>query len=315
MEIRSITADELDLFFSFPQGTEPTQTDESRKMLMALWEEGQSQPDWCFVAEEKKEVVGRVSYRRYGRAHAAWLMEIQLPWLSNHFRIGGQLLRESLKSLFNQGVTHTLRHLNSHQLTVEEERTLLESVGFTLLQEKTIFIREFPATPMPVPKRLVFRSLEQVGEAAFVDAIQQASVNTLDPEDRAIITSVGPVQMARDFFALLQSGHWRFEPHWWQLAYTPAESLAGFVQPLLFHDHPTQGTIGYIGVTPGQRGNHYVDDLLLKAHQVLQTAGALSMYCDTNIGNFPMIQAFGRTGYHQDGSTWRYEADIQGLFE
>lgn len=114
-------------------------------------------------------------------------------------------------------------------------------------------------------------------------------------------------RLAADYFVLLQNEHWAYQPQWWQLAYTTEGVLVGFVQPLIFRATPREGTIGYIGVLPEQRGHRYVDDLLAKAHHVLQEADVLEMYCDTDSENFPMIGAFQRAGYQENGTNWHYQ--------
>ncbi len=108
-------------------------------------------------------------------------------------------------------------------------------------------------------RRLEFRTLDEVGEAAFVDAIARVSEGTLDREISAEREELGVREAARQFFELeLQLEH---DPAWCQLAYTPSGDLVGLVMPA---KNPTTPVINYIGVVPEQRGRGYVDDLLAR---------------------------------------------------
>lgn len=67
----------------------------------------------------------------------------------------------------------------------------------------------------------MYRTLaERLGEAKFIEALERASVQTLDRDDQMTIDRVGLQQMAEEYFVLLQNEHWAYQPRWWQLAYT-----------------------------------------------------------------------------------------------
>ena len=66
----------------------------------------------------------------------------------------------------------------------EKRAGLLESVGFSLKRETDRFEWRGGGGPA-VPDRLVFRTLEEVGDDAFVDAMGRVSEGTLDREIRA----------------------------------------------------------------------------------------------------------------------------------
>lgn len=146
--------------------------------------------------------------------------------------------------------------------------------------------------------RLLFRSLEDVGEAAFLDALERGTAGTLDRRLRQERDQVGAAQQAKDLMTLLQ--HFGHAPGWWQLAYTPTEELVGFVIPC------TNATVGYIGILPEQRGQGYIDALLARLTQTVATAGVSQLVADTDIANTPMANAFHRAGWRQRGRRQEY---------
>jgi YD repeat-containing protein len=157
--------------------------------------------------------------------------------------------------------------------------------------------QELPAAS----RRLRFQSLLEVGEDAFLAAIARVSEGTLDRRIAQDSLEKGPGQDARDLFALLQQ--LEHEPEWWQLAYTADGRLVGLHMPATT---TTAATIGYIGVVPEQRGQGYIDDLLAQITRILALADAERIVADTDLGNFPMAEAFRRAGYTQFGRRREY---------
>ncbi|HEV8190477.1 MAG TPA: GNAT family N-acetyltransferase, partial [Ktedonobacterales bacterium] len=178
---------------------------------------------------------------------------------------------------------------------------LLERYRFTLVRETYRFDwHAYQELPPPSP-RLHFRSLAEVGEAAFLAAIVRVSEGTLDRSIAMERQEKGPARQARDLFTPLQQ--LGYEPERWQLAYTPDGSLVGLHMPTM---SPTAATIGYIGVVPEQRGQGYIDDLLAQLTRTLAQASAERIIADTDVGNFPMAGAFRRAGYTQFGKRREY---------
>jgi ribosomal protein S18 acetylase RimI-like enzyme len=60
-------------------------------------------------------------------------------------------------------------------------------------------------------------------------------------------------------------------------------------------------TIGYLGVLPEHRGQHYSDDLVTEALHVVTAAGETEVTDNTDVGNTPMAASFARVGYHITG--------------
>jgi ribosomal protein S18 acetylase RimI-like enzyme len=187
---------------------------------------------------------------------------------------------------------------------------VLEGAGFAFRRETDRFHRRGEEPP-PVPGRLSFRTLQEVGEAAFVDAMMRVSEGTLDREIRKERTRLGPLWAARDFFD--DARRVEHDPSWWRLAYDgPGEDLAGLVMPA---EPPGFLTIFYVGVVPEMRGRGYVDELLAAGTAALlgaraQGGGEKPLWADTDVTNAPMAAAFGRAGWTRFAARREYVADL-----
>jgi RimJ/RimL family protein N-acetyltransferase len=176
----------------------------------------------------------------------------------------------------------------------ERRIELLESAGFALRRETGRF--GWHGEKLPVePGRLAFRTLEETGEEAFVDAMMRVSEGTLDREISEERERLGPRRAAREFFHDAQRV--KYDPSWWRLAYAPGGELAGLVMPA---EPPGFLTIFYIGVVPRMRGQGYVDDLLAAGTATLLESRGSSekpLVVDTDVANTPMAAAFERAGW------------------
>jgi ribosomal protein S18 acetylase RimI-like enzyme len=171
---------------------------------------------------------------------------------------------------------------------------LLERAGFVLRRETSRFEWRSEVGLPAVARRLDFRALDEVGEEAFVGAIERVSEGTLDREIQAERDELGPAEAARRFFELERK--LEYEPAWCLLAYAPDGGLAGLVMPAR---NPTSAVINFIGVVPEYRGSGYVDDLLAEGTAALHAAGAECVRADTDTRNLPMAAAFRRAGYEE----------------
>lgn len=171
---------------------------------------------------------------------------------------------------------------------------LLERLGFGLRRETSRFEWRTEHGLPAVARRLDFRALDEVGEEAFVGAIERVSEGTLDREIQAERDELGPAGAAREFFELERK--LEYEAAWCQLAYAPEGGLVGLVMPAR---NPTAAVINYIGVVPEHRGRGYVDDLLAAGTAALHASGAERVLADTDTRNEPMAAAFRRAGYEE----------------
>ena len=93
---------------------------------------------------------------------------------------------------------------------------------------------------------------------------------------------------------------------WWRVASLPDGEPVGFVTPAR-NDY--NAIIGYLGVVPTHRGNGYIDDLLAEGTRLLAAQNVPRIRAATDLGNFPMADAFNRAGYvnfeRSINMTWR----------
>lgn len=178
----------------------------------------------------------------------------------------------------------------------------------TTYYEKIPFVWEEPKPLIPVPERLIFRSLNDVSIEDFTAAVSCAMSPSLDRSDQKIVRELGADEAGAKLMAQV-SNDFDYEPQWWQLGYNNIGELVGFIQPVIYRgcrkDNLEEGTIYYIGVVSEQRGKRYIYDLLCQATYLLQKFGVWRVLCDTDVLNTPMIRAFQDVGYHQFSSPWQ----------
>ena len=152
------------------------------------------------------------------------------------------------------------------------------------------------------------RTLEEVGEDAFVEAMSIVSEGTLDREIRGERERLGAKRAAREFFE--DAHRVEHDPTWWRLAYAQDGELVGLVMPA---EPPGFLTIFYVGVVPQMRGQGYVDDLLAAGTATLLEArgrGERPLRADTDVANAPMAAAFERVGWARIATRREYVMDL-----
>lgn len=301
MHTRPVSSYDLDLFVE--AAGSPDNQSEVKQYLERMLAAGSMRPEWCFVAmDDADNPLGRVAFWTLpGMEKPFALVLLDVPW-DGPADVGAGLLEDVLdraRALGAEEIEHVMDAPPiSPQFQDHRERRieLLESVGFAFRRETSRFERR-AVEPAVEPGRLSFRTLEEVGEEAFVDAMARVSEGTLDREIREERENLGASRAAHEFFE--DARRVKHDPSWWRLAYTPRGELAGLVMPA---EPPGFLTIFYIGVVPGMRGQGYVDDLLgagtatlLAAHKGLGEGKPL--LTDTDVSNAPMAAAFERAGW------------------
>lgn len=310
MNIHPISLGELDAFAAC--GHDPERAASVRSYLDQLLTQGSTRPEWLFVAEDSDQLLGTVGlWAIAGQSTPMDFILLEAPWENGALSVGDALLDYTLgqmRSLGSKTVGHVLDMQPiwpQWQTHAEQRAALLERFGFGLVRE-TLRFDWHASQPLPAAStRLRFRSLVEVGEDAFLDAIVRVSQGILDRSIEADRQKMGPEAEARDLFTLVQ--HLGYEPESWQLAYASDDSLVGLSMP---NKGPTAGSIGYIGVTPEQRGHGYIDDLLAQITRTLIQAGVERIIADTDTGNFPMAAAFRRGGYREFGRRREYSRPL-----
>jgi len=299
-----------------------THAQDVEQYLQQMLQQGSIRLEWCFVAEEAKQIIGTLAYWALpttGKPTDVVLLAV--PWERADFlSVGTQLLEDTLQKTRQMYPIEKIGHVLDQppmkpqwQFFPEQRLTLLQHMGFQIVRNALRF--EWKAESQlqgigttTVPQRLVFRSLYELDADTFIAAIEQVSAQTFDQwmqQDRELC---GPKQQARDLFEDLQ--RMEYDPVWWQLAYTPQNELVGLVMPT---KNPSMAVIGYIGIVPGFRGKGYVNDLLASGTASLYYAGFTTIRADTDVSNFPMASAFRRAGYHQFATRYDLQLPLKSL--
>lgn len=291
MIIRSIQAEDIAKF-------QEIGTEEGAKLTLNLekWiDAGRTKLNWCFVIEESGVFVGRVIYGIFeDQPHDIKIWQFKIDKKANDFmRAGTELLKGSVALLKEEGFKTAEYHLYSNLANeFEAYQEVLKSGGFDLTQEKM----NFEATEIKrsdKSQRLTYKTLQEVGETAFVKAIEQVTENTLDRDDIDSIAQNGAEKAAQIYFDLLKEIE--FNDTWWRLAYDSAGELVGLVVPQKFDDET--GAINYIGVVPNKRGNGYVYELVESASELMLQDGVETLIADIDVLNHPLEKALTKLGY------------------
>jgi GNAT superfamily N-acetyltransferase len=307
MRNRPITSDEVAAFVALTPRAEHTLS--IQQYLEQMFAQGAMRIDWCFVAEADGQFVGRLAYWAPPKTGIpSDILFLDLPWEHEYRTIGTQLFRESLPPMRRLGATALGYVLDNPsqspqwQAFPEQRHHLLSCLGFQIVRDTNRFAHDLTSMPEPMVGRLIYRSLPDVGTDAFVTAIEQVSVGTLDQliqQQRRTYGAQGAAQMMLNILQTME-----YDPAWWQLGYGQDGILVGLVMPT---KSLTAGTIGYIGVVPEQRGQGYSHDLLVHGTATLLAAGINKLRADADVGNEPMAKAFRRAGYRQVGMRCAYQ--------
>jgi RimJ/RimL family protein N-acetyltransferase len=314
MHTRPIRADELALFVG--AAGSPDHRREVEMYLQSMFTAGSMRPEWCFVAQEGDRTLGRVAFWTLpGMDEPFALVLLDVPWDGDYAGAGTRLLKDILGEARALGAAEIEHVVDAppippqFQYHPEKRVELLEGVGFALRRETGRF--EWRGVEPPAETgRLTFRTLEEVGEDAFVEAMRRASEGTLDREIRKERQRRGPQGAAREFFE--DAKRVKHDPSWWQLAYAPNGELVGLVMPA---EPPGFLTVFYVGVMPEMRGHSYVDDLLAAGTATLletrrREGNQKSLRADTDVANAPMAAAFERAGWARFAGRREYVVDL-----
>jgi RimJ/RimL family protein N-acetyltransferase len=233
---------------------------------------------------------------------------------SNYLEVGQALLEHSLAKLRALGVSTVKWNFDSAEFWGEilrpcphweQQRELAHCVGMSLRQEKLNYLYRVCAPAVTdVASDMICRTLQEVGEADYIEAIRRTMRGTPDRIDAQLCHRLGPEKAARHFFDNISDGM-TYEPRLWKLGYNAAGVLIGLVAPLKMWGDV--GTLGYIGVVPEHRGKGYGVALLQQGTADLQIEGIQRIVADTDAHNVPMQRTFEKAGYQLQGRNRSYE--------
>src|SRR5262245_27766185 len=185
MRIRPITSDEVAAFVALTPTPEHHQS--IQQYLERMFVQGAMRIDWCFVAEEDGHFLGRLAYWAAPKTGIpSDILFFDLPWEQDYRAVGTQLFLASLPPMRTLGARALGYVLDSPsqspqwQAFPQQRHHLLSSLGFQIVRDTNRFARDLTSMPEPVLGRLFYRSLPEVGSDAFLTAIEQVSVGTLD---------------------------------------------------------------------------------------------------------------------------------------
>ncbi len=158
---------------------------------------------------------------------------------------------------------------------------------------------------MDFSNRLSYKSLNDVDEKKFIEAIKEVTRDTLDKEDQLSIKSLGEEETATKYFAILKDIDYRVD--YWKLGYIE-DSLVELIVPQKFNEEV--GAINYIGVVPETRGNGYVVDLLQKGTEILFNDGVKKIIADIDKENFPMENVLIKIGFKEENIVLIYTYNL-----
>ena len=311
MTIRPLASGELERFALVAGRSAHAQ--DVQQYLERLLARGCTHLEWCVVLEEARKIIGTLIYWTLPAVGTPLdIVLLELPWeRPDYLTLGTSLLQHALSQMRTLGASEQINHIldappiaPQWQYFPEQRMELLEKMGFSLGRETLRFIWPVGEPTPAIPERLTFRSLAEVGEAAFLEAIERVSAQTFDREIQRQREQDGPAAAARTLFEIVQQIG-EVPAWWWQLAYTRAGGLVGLIMPA------ANFTIGYIGVVPEQRGQGYIDGLLACGTATLAGSAPRNLEADTDVRNTPMANAFRRAGWSQVARRREYTVDLR----
>jgi ribosomal protein S18 acetylase RimI-like enzyme len=180
-------------------------------------------------------------------------------------------------------------------------RSVAEACGFVLFQEKEGFWWADTGQALPEPAGLRLEPMSRIGRAAFVPVIARCVSATLDRTDALVFGRHRPEHWAATF---LDHHAPVADSQSWLYAETTSGVPVGFVGLAQRAGEPGVGTIVLVGVLPEQRGNRYVDQLLLAAHRAARARGFAAILSHVDVDNHPMMAAMRRCGADPGAHPW-----------
>jgi ribosomal protein S18 acetylase RimI-like enzyme len=276
-------------------------------VVRGIWKEGGSSPDLCFVAEQDGKPIGRVFFHRRSSYSELAMFGTHIDASVDFFKTGRALLDQALARLKEKGAAGIEYAIyDIYDPDPELYQALLETVGFRQYQEKKRYVWQDTGAAVKVQMRLRFKSMADIGEYSFEQAIGQVTVGTLDREDRARTRKSGVAETARWYMQILKEGE--FRPTEWLVGYLRDGRLCGLVVPKRLDDK--EGTIDYLGVVPELRGSGYGFDLLAKGTALLRQRGFKTVVAETDCENRPFPAQLERAGYRHHGTLRCFRCDL-----
>jgi ribosomal protein S18 acetylase RimI-like enzyme len=281
--------------------------------LAGLLERRCTTPRWCLVGLEADRPVARAAlWALPGHETPTDIVLIETDWDDRELSDG----RALLSSVHDLAVAHGADALSHHvdtptgppqyQERPEARVRLLAECGYELLRDGVRW--RYSGSCADETRKagpLLFRSVRDVGEDAFVEAMASTYKGTRDSWINSLVAEHGLLGAARaDFLDYQGLEH---SPEWWELAYTEDGALAGVI---IAARNPSSAVIAYVGVVPEQRGRRLAQALVRRGTEQLLASGADEIGGDCDRDNLAMVKAFQRAGFEQVARRRSYRREL-----
>ncbi|MFC4453712.1 GNAT family N-acetyltransferase [Deinococcus sonorensis] len=307
--IRSIHLHELDSFVELLT-THPEHAAGLRQHLLTLFARGDSQPEWCVVAEQDGHFIAGIACRMIlALTPSVRIVELRLP-STVPLEVSAHLLRFVLGLTAQHGAQQFIRTLEPDGKDSEVQVNVFERLGFPLVRETVRYV--WPGgTPTSPPARLTFQPVSEVGMQVLIGAMALSLDGSLDQVMQRKAGEHGDPQRWAESEYRSWMADYQVQPEWWELAYDEHGGLVGFILPGRLG--PAEGTVVYLAVLPEFRGAGYGLELLRRGTQTLLRAGLSTILLDTDVLNAPTQRLNEQAGYHRQGTVRRYQGDVWSL--
>jgi RimJ/RimL family protein N-acetyltransferase len=262
--------------------------------LDTLLEQRCTRPEWWVREGDSRAVLWTLP----GGEVPSHVVLIETEWDDPELRSGRALMARVHALAAELGATELGHTIDSppvapqYQEHPEARVALLEAAGYEPLRDGLRWLLRAPgAASNDGPLR--FRTIAEVGEDAFVDAIAATFEATPDAELTREVQERGARGAARAYL----DDHTALEhqPEWFELGFAGDE----LVVVIMGARNPTSAVIAYVGVVPAQRGRGFAAALVHRGSERLAAAGATEIRGDCDRDNIAMAKAFERAGYEQ----------------
>jgi ribosomal protein S18 acetylase RimI-like enzyme len=272
---------------------------ELREYAELLLRQECTQLDWCVVGRDGATPVARAALWAMPRQPVPTdLVLIEADWHDRDLASARALLTEMHDRAGALGADSLSHSVDSppgppqYQEDEDARARVLEESGYELLRDGLRWTYSGSSDSATGPSPLVFRTLPEVGEEAFVRAMASTYDGTRDSWIGRMIEEQGLAEAARaDFLDYQEMEH---RPEWWELGYADDGSLAGVVMAAR---NPGVAVIAYVGVVPEHRGRGLAPHLVRRGTERLLESGAPEIRGDCDRHNVGMVKAFERAGY------------------
>jgi RimJ/RimL family protein N-acetyltransferase len=270
----------------------PTHEAERAAYLDTLLEQRCTRPEWSVVDGDSHAVLWSLP----GAEVPSNVVLIETDWDDPRLRAGRALMarvHDLARRLGTEELGHTIDDPPvppQYQEHPEARVALLEATGYELVRDGLRWLLPSPERDEP-DGPLCFRTVSEVGEEAFVDAIAATFEGTADSELMLEIQERGEHEAARRYLEAHASLEHR--PEWFELGYS-GDQLAGVIMGAR---NPTSAVIAYVGVVAAQRGRGFAVPLVRRGTARLAADGATEIRGDCDRANVAMVRAFERAGY------------------